>query len=44
MEELRLYVRLMSIENPFEAWEELGKELSKVWPKGLSVAEEVRKR
>lgn len=44
MEELRIYVRLMSIEDPFEAWEALGKELSKVWPKGLSVAEEVRKR
>jgi tetratricopeptide (TPR) repeat protein len=44
VEELRLYVRLMSIEDPFEAWEELGKSLSKKWPKGLSVAQEVRKR
>lgn len=42
LEETQLAIRLMSIKDPFEGWRELGKELSKVWPKGLSAVKAVR--
>jgi hypothetical protein len=44
MEELRIYVRLMSIEDPFEGWKALGEEISKVWPKGLSAVDAIREQ
>ncbi len=44
MEELRLYVRLMSIEDPFEGWRALGEEISKVWPKGVSAVDAIREQ
>ncbi len=44
MEELRLYVRLMSIEDPFEGWRAVGKEISKVWPEGVSAVDAIREQ
>ena len=35
LEELALTIKLLSIKDPFEGWRELGKELSKVWPKDV---------
>lgn len=44
LEELGLAVRLLSIKDPFEGWRELGKEISKVWPEGLSAVDAVREQ
>ncbi|MBI4299411.1 MAG: tetratricopeptide repeat protein [Chloroflexi bacterium] len=41
-EELEVFIRLMKIKDPFEGWKALGKEISKVWPKGHSVRKAVR--
>ncbi|MFH1560678.1 MAG: tetratricopeptide repeat protein [Chloroflexota bacterium] len=43
-EEFMLSVRLGSIEDPFDRWKELGKEISKVWPKGVSAVEAIREQ
>ena len=37
-------VRLLSIKDPFEGWRELGKELSKVWPKDVSAVDAIREQ
>lgn len=44
LEELQLMVRLLSIEDPFEGWRELSKEISKVWPKDVSAVEAIREQ
>ena len=44
LEELALMVRLLSIKDPFEGWRELGREISKVWPEGLSAVDAVREQ
>lgn len=44
MEELKLMVRLLSIEDPFDGWRELSKEVSKVWPEGLSAVDAIREQ
>ena len=44
MEELGLMVKLLSIEDPFEGWREFSKEISKVWPEGVSAVEAVREQ
>ena len=41
-EELEIFIKLMKIKDPFEGWRALGKEMSKVWPEGLSAVEAVR--
>ena len=44
LEELELMVRLLSIKDPFEGWRELSKEISKVWPKGVSAVDAIREQ
>ena len=43
-EELELMVRLLSIENPFEAWQEFTKAISKVWPRDVSAIDAIREQ
>lgn len=42
--ELEIMVRLLSIKDPFEGWRELTKEISKVWPKGVSAVDAIREQ
>jgi tetratricopeptide (TPR) repeat protein len=44
IEEWELAVRLLSIKNPFDRWRALTKEVSKVWPKGVSAVDAVREQ
>ena len=44
LNELELMVRLLSIENPFDAWRALTKEISKVWPKDVSAVDAIREQ
>ena len=44
LQELEVMIRLLSIEDPFEGWRELGKEISKVWPKGVSAVDAIREQ
>ena len=44
LEELDLMVRLLSIRDPFARWRELGRELSKVWPDGVSAVDAIREQ
>ena len=44
IEELEVMVRLLSIKDPFEGWRELGKEISKVWPKDVSAVDAIREQ
>ena len=44
LEELELMVRLLSIKDPFEGWWALSKEISKVWPKGVSAVDAIREQ
>lgn len=44
LNELALMVRLLSIEDPFEGWRELTKEIRKVWPEGLSAVDAIREQ
>lgn len=44
LDELELMVRLLSIEDPFEGWRELSKEVSKVWPRDVSAVDEIREQ
>ena len=44
LEELEIMVRLLSIKDPFEGWRELTKEISKVWPKGVSAVDAIREQ
>lgn len=44
LEELELMVRLLSINDPFEGWRELAKEITKVWPKGVSAVDAIREQ
>ena len=44
IEELNLMVRLLSIEDPFDGWRALTREISKVWPKGLSAVDVIREQ
>jgi len=44
LEELDLMVRLLSIKDPFEGWRALTKELTKVWPTGVSAVDAVREQ
>ena len=44
IEELEVMIRLLSIKDPFEGWRELGKELSKVWPKDVSAVDAIREQ
>lgn len=44
LEELELMVRLLSIKDPFEGWRALTKELTKVWPTGVSSVDAVREQ
>ncbi len=44
VEELDLMVRLLSIKNPFDRWRELTKEISKVWPEGVSAVDSIREQ
>ena len=41
IEQLEEFVWLMSIEDPFERWEELAKLVGNDWPEGLTAAEAV---
>lgn len=40
--ELEVMVRLLSIKDPFDRWRELVKEVSKVWPEGVSAVDAIR--
>ena len=42
IEEFNTLVRLLSIEDPFEGWRALAKEVTKRWPKGFTVEDAVR--
>ena len=44
LEELEVMVRLLSIKDPFDRWRELTKEISKVWPEGVSAVDAVREQ
>lgn len=44
IEEWELAVRLLSIKDPFEGWRALTKEMTKVWPEGLSAVDAVREQ
>jgi tetratricopeptide (TPR) repeat protein len=44
IEEWELAVRLLSIKNPFDRMRALAKEVSKVWPKGVSAVDAVREQ
>ena len=44
LEELELLVRLLSIRDPFDRWRELSKEISKVWPEGVTAVDAVREQ
>lgn len=44
LDELELMVRLLSIEDPFDGWRAVTKEISKVWPKGVSAVDAVREQ
>lgn len=44
LEELELMVRLLSIKDPFEGWRALTKELTNVWPTGVSAVDAVREQ
>ena len=44
IEELELTIRLLSIKDPFERFRELSKEISKVWPEGVSAADAIREQ
>ncbi len=44
IDELALMVRLLSIEDPFDGWRELSKEVSKVWPEGISAVDAIREQ
>ena len=41
IEELELGIRLLSIKDPFEGWRAFTKEISKVWPEGVSAVDEI---
>jgi tetratricopeptide (TPR) repeat protein len=44
VEELELMVRLLSIKDPFERWRAFTKEISKVWPEGVSAVDAIREQ
>ena len=44
LEELELAIRLLSIKGPFEGWRALTKEISKVWPEGVSAVDAIREQ
>ena len=44
LEELELAVRLLSIKDPFEGWRAFTKEISKVWPEGVSAVDAIREQ
>ena len=44
VEELEVMVRLLSIKDPFEGWRALTKEMTKVWPEGLSAVDAIREQ
>mgnify|MGYP001573389400 CR=1 FL=1 len=44
LEELKLMVRLLAIKDPFEGWRALAKEMSKVWPEGVSAVDAIREQ
>lgn len=44
LEELALMVRLLGIKDPFDRWREFTKEISKVWPKGVSAVDAIREQ
>jgi len=44
VEELELMVRLLAIDDPFDGWRELSKEISKVWPKNVSAVGAIREQ
>jgi tetratricopeptide (TPR) repeat protein len=44
IEEWELAVRLLAIKDPFEGWRALAKEISKVWPEGVSAVDAVREQ
>lgn len=43
-EEFMLGVRLASIRNPFRRWEAIAREISKVWPEGVSAVDAIREQ
>ena len=42
--DLELMIRLLSIEDPFEGWRALTKEISKVWPQDVSAIDAIREQ
>ena len=44
LEELELMVRLLSIKDAFERWRAFTKEISKVWPEGVSAVDAIREQ
>ena len=44
LEELELMIRLLSIKDPFDGWRALTKEISKVWPIGVSAVDSIREQ
>jgi len=44
LEELDLMVKLLSIKDPFEGWRAVTKELTEVWPVGISAVDAVREQ
>jgi tetratricopeptide (TPR) repeat protein len=43
-EELELMIRLLAIKDPFEGFRALAKEVSKVWPEGVSAVDAIREQ
>jgi len=44
IEELEVMVTLLSIDDPLERWRALGKEISKVWPEGITAVDAIREQ
>jgi tetratricopeptide (TPR) repeat protein len=44
LQELELMVRLLAIRDPFERWRALTKEISIVWPQGVSAVDAIREQ
>ncbi|MBI4236522.1 MAG: hypothetical protein HY688_04115 [Chloroflexi bacterium] len=44
VEEFNTAVRLLAIEDPFEGWQALSEEMTKVWPKGVSAVDAIREQ
>ena len=44
IQEWNLLVKLMAIKDPFDRWRAFTKEISKVWPRGVSAVDAIREQ